>query len=50
MSSKFAVAGLGNALMDALIQIPSDDLLNEEGLNKGIMHPVDHQRWMDQAN
>jgi sugar/nucleoside kinase (ribokinase family) len=50
MSSKYAVVGLGNALMDALIQIPSDRLLQEEGLNKGIMHPVDHERWMEVYN
>ena len=44
---KYAVAGLGNALMDALIVMDSDDLLSAENLNKGIMHPVEHGRWME---
>jgi hypothetical protein len=44
--TKYAVAGLGNALMDALIVMDSDDFLGTENLNKGIMHPVDHERWM----
>ncbi len=44
---KYAVAGLGNALMDALIVIESDDFLTAENLNKGIMHPVEHDRWME---
>ena len=43
----FHVAGLGNALMDALIVLDSDTLIETEGLNKGIMHAVDHDRWMD---
>ena len=50
MSTKFSVAGLGNALMDALIVLPSDDILGQEGLNKGIMHPVDHEQWMSVYN
>ena len=33
--------------MDALIVMDSDDLLGTENLNKGIMHPVDHGRWME---
>ena len=46
-NKKYAVAGLGNALMDALIVIDSDEFLGTESLNKGIMHPVDHDRWMN---
>lgn len=42
----FSVVGLGNALMDALVLLDDDQLLEKEGLNKGIMHPVDHDRWM----
>jgi len=45
--AKYAVAGLGNALMDALIVIDNDEFLATEKLNKGIMHPVDHARWME---
>ncbi len=48
MSDKqYAVAGLGNALMDALIVMDDDSLLASENLNKGIMHQVDHSRWME---
>ena len=43
----FSVVGLGNALMDALVLLDDDLLLEKEGLNKGIMHPVDHERWME---
>lgn len=39
------VAGLGNALMDALVVIESDELLSELELTKGTMHLVDHTRW-----
>lgn len=38
------VAGLGNALMDALVVI-DDSLLVELGLTKGTMHLVDHEQW-----
>jgi sugar/nucleoside kinase (ribokinase family) len=43
----FSVVGLGNALMDALVLLDDDLLLEKEALNKGIMHPVDHARWME---
>ena len=43
---RFSVVGLGNALMDALVLLNDDQLIEQEGLNKGIMHPVDHERWM----
>ncbi len=39
------VAGLGNALVDALVRVPDDAVLSELGLNRGHMTPVDHQRW-----
>ena len=39
------VAGLGNALVDALVRIPNDALLDRFSLTKGLMHPVDHARW-----
>lgn len=43
---RFSVVGLGNALMDALVLLDDEQLLEKEGLNKGIMHPVEHERWM----
>lgn len=39
------VAGLGNAIMDALVRIDDDAVLAELGLTRGQMHPVDHHRW-----
>ena len=39
------VAGIGNALMDALVVIEDDGLIEELGLTRGTMHPVDHDRW-----
>lgn len=39
------VAGLGNALMDALVVLDDDGLIDELGLVRGTMHPVDHARW-----
>ncbi len=39
------VAGIGNALMDALVVLEDDALLVELGLTRGTMHPVDHDRW-----
>ena len=47
MSEKdFAVVGLGNALMDALIRLDNDDFLTEQALNKGVMHSVANDVWM----
>ncbi|MCB9675847.1 MAG: adenosine kinase [Alphaproteobacteria bacterium] len=39
------IAGIGNALMDALVTIDDDAVLEELGLTKGTMHLVDHPRW-----
>lgn len=39
------VAGLGNALVDALVRIDDDAILTELGLTRGLMHPVDHAAW-----
>ena len=39
------VAGLGNALMDALVVVENDAILEELDLHKGTMHLVDHSRW-----
>lgn len=39
------IAGIGNALMDALVVIDDDGLLDELELTKGTMHPVAHDRW-----
>lgn len=41
------IAGLGNALMDALVVIEDDKILDELGLVKGTMHPVEHDRWQE---
>ncbi len=38
-------AGLGNAIMDALVRLDDDTILTELGLTRGQMHPVDHDRW-----
>lgn len=39
------VVGIGNALMDALIVLDDDALIEELGLNRGTMHPVNHAEW-----
>ncbi|MBW1880798.1 MAG: adenosine kinase [Deltaproteobacteria bacterium] len=39
------VAGLGNALIDALVVLEDNALIEELGLVRGTMHPVDHKRW-----
>lgn len=44
---KWDVAGLGNAIMDALVVLEDDSLLEELGLHRGTMHPVDHARWQE---
>jgi sugar/nucleoside kinase (ribokinase family) len=41
------VAGLGNAIMDALVVTDADAVLDELGLVRGTMHPVDHAGWID---
>lgn len=42
----FEVAGVGNALMDALVVL-DDALVEELGLVRGTMHPVDHALWQE---
>lgn len=39
------MAGLGNAIMDALVRIDDDQVLQELGLQRGQMQPVDHSGW-----
>lgn len=39
------VVGIGNALMDALVILDDDGLIDELQLNRGTMHPVDHDQW-----
>lgn len=39
------VAGLGNALVDALVVVDDDALVEELQLTRGTMHPVDHVGW-----
>ena len=43
--ARYDVAGLGNALVDALVRIDDDAVLTELGLTRGQMHPVDHDAW-----
>lgn len=40
-------AGVGNALMDALVRIDDDELLERLGLVRGQMTPVDDHRWRE---
>ncbi|MCP4803986.1 MAG: adenosine kinase [Proteobacteria bacterium] len=42
---KHDVAGLGNALVDALVRLPDDGMLETLELNRGHMHPKPHDRW-----
>ncbi len=45
---KVDVAGLGNAIMDALVVAENGDaLLDELGLVRGTMHGVDHKGWTE---
>jgi sugar/nucleoside kinase (ribokinase family) len=39
------VAGLGNALVDALVVMDDREFLAAQGFNRGHMTPVDHARW-----
>ena len=41
------VAGLGNALMDALVVVEDDSILGDLGLTRGTMHPVNHEQWQE---
>ena len=41
------VAGLGNALMDALVVVDDDGIIDELGLVRGTMHPVNHDQWQE---
>jgi sugar/nucleoside kinase (ribokinase family) len=41
------VAGMGNALMDALAIVADDALIADLGLSRGMMQLVDHDRWME---
>ena len=46
----YDIAGLGNALVDALIQIGDDGVLDALSLTRGQMHPVDDARWQEIYN
>jgi len=41
----FHVAGLGNALVDALVRIDDDSVIEELGFDRGRMSVVDDQTW-----
>ena len=45
MEGAFDVAGLGNALVDALVRIEDDSVLDELGAVRGRMKPCDHAEW-----
>jgi len=40
------ISGLGNALVDALVRIPDDEVLQRLDLRRGTMHLVDDARWV----
>ncbi len=42
---KIDIAGLGNALVDVLVAVDSDETIEALGLRKGLMHLVDEARW-----
>lgn len=42
---RYDVAGLGNALVDALVRMDDKPFLLAHGLDRGHMTPVDHARW-----
>ncbi|MEQ1501845.1 MAG: adenosine kinase [Myxococcota bacterium] len=44
---RWDVAGIGNALMDALVVLQDDSLVDDLGLVRGTMHLVDHARWTE---
>jgi sugar/nucleoside kinase (ribokinase family) len=39
------ITGLGNALVDACVQIPDDEVLDRLGLRRGTMHLMDDAQW-----
>lgn len=41
----YDVAGLGNALMDALVVVEDESVLDQLHLERGTTHMVDHQGW-----
>ena len=45
MAEFLDIVGLGNALVDALYVMPGDELLDQESLDKGVMHAVSDKRW-----
>ena len=40
MPKKLNVVGLGNALMDVLVRIPTNDIIDQNNLTVGVMHSV----------
>ncbi|MDP6934134.1 MAG: PfkB family carbohydrate kinase, partial [Myxococcota bacterium] len=45
MDARYDIAGLGNALVDALVRLENDTVISDLGLTRGQMHPVDDSRW-----
>ncbi len=44
------VAGLGNALVDALVRVPDDAVITGLGYHRGHMTPVDNDAWHNAFN
>jgi len=44
-NQRLDVAGLGNALIDALVRVDDERILDTLDLKRGQMHPVDHETW-----
>ena len=47
---RYDVAGLGNALVDALVRMDERSLLGARGYARGHMTPVDHDTWQEIFN
>lgn len=44
-NKRFDVAGLGNAIIDALVRIEDDSILDEYSLPRGHSYPIPHNQW-----
>jgi len=47
VQTRYDAVGLGNAIVDVLVQLDDEQLLSEYGLVRGQMTPVDDQRWQE---
>ncbi|MEL6349019.1 MAG: adenosine kinase [Myxococcota bacterium] len=44
-STRHDIAGLGNAIVDALVRIEDDSILDEYSLPRGHSYPIPHNQW-----